>query len=748
MSGAARATCTRAYIRADWTLAPAVTRIPDPPQPDRAPAAEGGFGFDFALVPARHRSGPAALGARDDPAEGEADRAAERVMRGEPAELSTGARPPPPCPHCNGGSGIEIRRKSAFDTPSTPVPFAVEAALASPGHPLEPRIRAKFEPLFGHDFAQVRVHDDARTDIAARAIGARAFALDRHIGFATGEYAPTTHRGGRLLAHELAHVVQPSGAGRGRIVRRTPYETHAVELNRGSIANLTSASYWLIRTTDHYALVMDPRMSGNLEERDAVLAALWSQNPPSTVNATIELNVSIPPRPPTQGSPSRPEIRYRFLFNRPPRRGEKPQLFAQFVGTGPNIVPGLVPVPIVLPADYRSRDAGDFLLEELRGTARAPTDRIGSVTLPALPADERLAVNLAILEYFRNGSRNTEVDAIVPVGVNARTVLFTLRFGTGNNVTVERIGEAGTQPGQVNTGRIDVTRVNGFPGFAAADHTLRRWWQTRYPAGGVLQTPAPLASAPATPAANPAAVGNSALIGEMNRVITAGCAAPGWFRSNYQIEVMNAHDTDERLRRVHRVPAAFRGDTEDFAVDGLASLEVALQTLSQAELRPLRRVKVGRKRVAAIWSGGAWQMDPAADGVTMEARSNEPTIIFCSNLTQGDAHLFTGGGARTALPDSARSMVHEFGHVAEARPGVQAAFSAWEQAHPQTAPTQYAADYRGIELFAEFYSLFHTDPHFLCVSAPQMYAWFLQLARTGHPPATTALFPSPAPCPP
>jgi hypothetical protein len=87
-------------------------------------------------------------------------------------------------------------------------PPIVQAALRSPGRPLDSATRAYFEPRFGHDLSRVRVHADAPAGAAARGIGARAYTLGSDIAFAPGEFQPTTENGRTLIAHELAHVVQ------------------------------------------------------------------------------------------------------------------------------------------------------------------------------------------------------------------------------------------------------------------------------------------------------------------------------------------------------------------------------------------------------------------------------------------------------------------------------------------------------------------------------------------------------------
>ena len=88
---------------------------------------------------------------------------------------------------------------------------ALARMLASPGRPLDPTTRGFFEPRLHASLADVRVHADESAAEAADALAASAFALGSKIGFARGRYAPATARGRRLLAHELAHVLQMRG---------------------------------------------------------------------------------------------------------------------------------------------------------------------------------------------------------------------------------------------------------------------------------------------------------------------------------------------------------------------------------------------------------------------------------------------------------------------------------------------------------------------------------------------------------
>jgi hypothetical protein len=86
----------------------------------------------------------------------------------------------------------------------------VDEALRSEGRPLDPETIAVMERGYGHRFKDVRVHTDSRAAAAARSLGANAFTAGRDIVFAPNRYSPNSGTGKRLLAHELAHVVQQS----------------------------------------------------------------------------------------------------------------------------------------------------------------------------------------------------------------------------------------------------------------------------------------------------------------------------------------------------------------------------------------------------------------------------------------------------------------------------------------------------------------------------------------------------------
>jgi outer membrane protein OmpA-like peptidoglycan-associated protein len=184
--------------------------------------------------------------------------------------------------HTSGGECDECTRKKqtlarSSLSPGMPgsfnVPSIVHDVLRSTGQPLDSRTQAFFSPRFAHDFSgirarasaapvqrsgmtisspgdasekeaddvadrvlrragpasaaepdvnlnDVRVHTDARAAESARAVNARAYTVGRDVVFGQGEYDPQSSAGRRLLAHELAHVVQQTSGSNGQQVQR------------------------------------------------------------------------------------------------------------------------------------------------------------------------------------------------------------------------------------------------------------------------------------------------------------------------------------------------------------------------------------------------------------------------------------------------------------------------------------------------------------------------------------------------
>lgn len=188
----------------------------------------------------------------------------------------------------------KLLRKAEGAVTPVEAPPIVREVLHSPGQPLDASTRGFMEALLGHDFGQVRIHaqgsvpvparlavgaphdafeqeagrvaqralshssapaggrpdfsgvrihTDAKAAESAQAVNARAYTVGNHIVFGTGQPAAGTNAGQRLLAHELAHVMQQT---RGRL-RRAGAGTASPEPEQGEGVRTGSSSLTLQR---------------------------------------------------------------------------------------------------------------------------------------------------------------------------------------------------------------------------------------------------------------------------------------------------------------------------------------------------------------------------------------------------------------------------------------------------------------------------------------------------------------------
>jgi len=84
----------------------------------------------------------------------------------------------------------------------------VHDVVSSTGRPLEPEVREDMEARLGHDFGDVRVHDDGAAHRSAEAVNAHAYTVGSSVVFQRDKYDPGSEAGKTMLAHELTHVVQ------------------------------------------------------------------------------------------------------------------------------------------------------------------------------------------------------------------------------------------------------------------------------------------------------------------------------------------------------------------------------------------------------------------------------------------------------------------------------------------------------------------------------------------------------------
>lgn len=142
------------------------------------------------------------IGAANDPLEKEADMVARQVTADTVDRIMSRA------PSC-------VQRMSGQPMgQSEMAPASVGRVLSTSGEPLRPALKQDMERRFGYDFSQVRLHADSLADRSAREVNARAYTVGNNIVFSKGQLHPEQKEGRWLLAHELTHVIQQTGASR------------------------------------------------------------------------------------------------------------------------------------------------------------------------------------------------------------------------------------------------------------------------------------------------------------------------------------------------------------------------------------------------------------------------------------------------------------------------------------------------------------------------------------------------------
>lgn len=168
------------------------------------------------------------MGAVGSAAEVQAEQVAHRVVWDAPDPSGRAGAVTSPPPLTGQDTGRHTRIGAEMDQ------------LSDRGEPLGPADRAFFETRLGRHLDAVRVHHDAAAGRLAAAVGARAFTVGSDVVFGSGEYAPSSPAGRRLLAHELAHVVQQQSGGR-RVLQRQPTGGGATHTPP---ARISTAAFW------------------------------------------------------------------------------------------------------------------------------------------------------------------------------------------------------------------------------------------------------------------------------------------------------------------------------------------------------------------------------------------------------------------------------------------------------------------------------------------------------------------------
>ncbi len=169
-------------------------------------------------------------------------------------------------------------------------PSIVHEVLATPGTPLPAGLAATTAARLGFDPSTVRIHCDARAAASARAVGASAYTVGRHIVFAAGAFAPDSVGGEELLRHELQHAAEQGDAplpGLGGLrVEVDPGRERTAELaERGGFTRPGAALGPVLQRRRE-----PPRRTAPVEEvQQRVLGALQRLDGNGAVSALAEL---------------------------------------------------------------------------------------------------------------------------------------------------------------------------------------------------------------------------------------------------------------------------------------------------------------------------------------------------------------------------------------------------------------------------------------------------------------------------
>jgi hypothetical protein len=140
-------------------------------------------------------------------------------------------------------------------------------SLGSSGQLMPESSRKFFEPRFGHDFSNVRLHTDSVAAKSAQSINALAYTTGNNIVFNSGQYSPESESGKKLMAHELTHVVQQGGNAGATIQRKievpagTTLDTLEIESTKsGNVYTCASVVKTSLFYEIYTAMLASPRL--------------------------------------------------------------------------------------------------------------------------------------------------------------------------------------------------------------------------------------------------------------------------------------------------------------------------------------------------------------------------------------------------------------------------------------------------------------------------------------------------------
>ena len=360
-----------------------------------------------------------------------------------------------------------------------------------------------------------------------------------------------------------------------------------------------------------------------------------------------------------------------------------------------------------LQRDYHRKDGGDILLEKLQDEPHpVRKDHLGKVTLGKVPADEAMPLKYTIWGYFNMGTRDAEVDTTITTIGTEKRVFYTLRFRQNNDVDVERIGEEKTQA-RLDPNRMDVALVKGYETHPDDPQRLKAWLGRRYP--GI----------------KPEGQTEVQLHESANRAMEAESGKPDWFKSNYDIHILDADKGKRQLMRLGWQREQL-STMKDFSPEELKLIEISLQSMSETFLRLFRGTRLVRQGMHFAFDPRQriFVPQPKTQGMTLKiASGGQITMIIFDGALVHSAERFLGG-ATGVRPLGAMAISHEFGHVVAFKTGAKARFNRFVREEGIGPFTRYAEENPEKEFFEEAFFLYSMDPEWLKANQPKVFQWF------------------------
>jgi hypothetical protein len=240
------------------------------------------------------------VGAAGDAYEQEADRVSTQVMGMLEPQLQRTCASGGGYPECRNEQAphehLQPDRVQAHDSGEVTASPLVHEVLRASGQPLDTATRTFFEPRFGFDFSQVRVHQDRDAAESARALGAHAYTVANHIVFDAGRHAPQASAGKHLLAHELTHVIQQHASRTPHVQRDNAGEEKEKEERQRLLTDFTDGAGL---PDKQLARIAAARKGFSLHQRRAMRKAggrFWAPDslPPEFKDRVVMKNLSTP----------------------------------------------------------------------------------------------------------------------------------------------------------------------------------------------------------------------------------------------------------------------------------------------------------------------------------------------------------------------------------------------------------------------------------------------------------------------